>query len=106
MFEDLKISDVLKAILLFYKKFGFGSNIINLTCCWLLLRLGIGSIYGLQFLKAATLIAIFLFIQNFRKDQFYFYYNLGVSQKKLWIGALLIDINIFILSLLCTYYYL
>ncbi|MES2477762.1 MAG: hypothetical protein V4561_01655 [Bacteroidota bacterium] len=93
----------MKAILLFYKNFGFASNLITLACCWLLRRLGIGAVYGLQFLKAATLVSIFFFIQSFRKEQFYFYYNLCVSRKTLWINALLIDISIFILSLLFTY---
>ncbi len=89
---------ILKNILLFHKKIFFISYIISLIVA-LLLR-GTPKTIGLTFLLIAPFIQYY-FYELKTKNEYYYYYNLGITKGKLWLSTFVIGlINLLILLLL------
>lgn len=92
-----------RLILTFYKSFAALSMMLTLTCLFILFEYGFNGIYILQTLfwfKLITLGLIFYFTNSYKKSEYYYYKNLGISKQKLWIPILIFDLSIFILSAL------
>jgi len=51
-------------------------------------------------IKIATTGFMFYFIYNYKRNEFYYYRNLGVSKKLLWISTLSFDVVLFNLLLM------
>lgn len=93
----------IRIIFTFYKNFFFLSFILSLCCAIALHVNGIG-IFALVFwFKVFTLGLIFYFIKQYKKKEFYYYQNLGVSKLFLWTTTLFFDMVLFIILLALTY---
>lgn len=93
----------LKLIALFYRNFIVLSLIINVVCCRIFWKEGMGSVALLFWFKLITLGLTFYFINNYRYKEYYYYHNLGISKQKLWFYTLSFDFALFILLLICLY---
>jgi len=96
---------LLRLIITFYKSFAVMSLAITFACLYLINLYGSKALLILQaliWLKISTLGLIFYYIQNFKKEDFYYYKNLGLTKKKLWISTLVFDFALFILLLIIT----
>lgn len=87
-----------RLIITFYKSFAFASNLITLSCLGLIIYYQEKAIYIFQALfwfKIITLGVIFYFIHSYKKDEFFYYKNLGLTKKQLWISTLIFDFLLF-----------
>ena len=92
----------LRLIGTFYKSYFIASSIITISCISSIILNGINVITALIWFKFITLGIIIYYINSYKKNEFYYYQNLGLSRLFLWISTLLIDISIFIISLIIT----
>ncbi len=91
----------LRLIVTFYKSFAFLSSLLTLICLFLIYQYGENGIHILQILfwfKLITLGSIFYFINSYKKAEFYYYKNLGISKLQLWIPVLIFDFSLFLFS--------
>ncbi len=93
---------ILRLITTYYKSFAFASSIITLSCTAIAYFNGIRTLALLFWFKIFTLGVIFYFINVFKKKEFYYYRNVGVSKFLLWISTILFDTILFILLLALT----
>jgi len=86
----------------FYKSIAVVNISISIGVLSVIYVYGISPFLYLFWFKIFTL-AFILYANNTYKSREYFYFlNLGVSKKNLWISSALIDIVIFILLLIIT----
>jgi hypothetical protein len=93
----------LRLILTFYKSFAFLSFLVTFICLGLLYGFGVKGIYIIQALfwfKIFTLAIIVYLMNGYKKNEFYYYKNLGVSKLTLWIPILTFDFLIFLIALI------
>jgi hypothetical protein len=93
----------IRLILTFYKSFAFASNLITLVCGVLIHGFGAKGIYIIQpifWFKIFTLAIIVFFIQSYKKNEFYYYKNLGISKLNLWIPTLIFDFVTFLVLII------
>src|SRR5690606_28702420 len=102
---NIKMRMTIRLIITFYKSFAFASNLITLSCLYLIILYAEKAIYIVQALiwfKIGTLGMIFYYIQNYKRDEFYYYKNLGLAKKHLWISTLTFDFVLFLILSLLT----
>ncbi len=89
---------LIKNILLFQRKIFFISYLLSIIIG--LLFGGDFNSIGIAFLVISPLMQYFVYeIKN--KNEYYFYYNLGLSNVQLWVSTLLIGIlNLILLSII------
>ncbi len=87
----------LKLIAGFYRNFFVASLAISLTCAYLLMELGVASLFYLFWFRVITLGLIVYYIRDYKKRDFYFYDNLGMSRRTLWTVTMLCEAMLFIL---------
>jgi len=79
----------------FYKSFCFVSILISVVCAYFLVKYG-SSAYSILFrYKIITSAVIFLYIREYKSKEFYFYKNLGISQKALWLFSFIFDFTVY-----------
>lgn len=66
----------------------------------ILYTLGMWAFMAVFWFKIATLVLMYYSINNYKRKEFYYYRNLGVSKKILWISTLSLDIVLFNLLLI------
>lgn len=77
-----------KLILIFYRNFWFFNFLITAICSLLFWEYGF-SIYRILFwLKVSTLFLTYNFIRTYKRNEFYYYQNLGISKTVLWAYTL------------------
>lgn len=91
-----------RLVITFYNLFAFVSLMITLLCQWVNYTYGIGVFTILFGFKIITLGMIFYYIQHFKSDVFYYYKNLGLTKKHLWISTITFDLIIFIMLTILT----
>lgn len=69
------------------------------ACLILFLEYGYPIFVVLFWLKLATLALVFYFISIYKKKEFYYYHNLGLSKTVLWTATLGFDFLFFLLVL-------
>ena len=79
----------------FYKSFCFTSIVISLTCAVIFFINGIPMFLPLFWFKMITLALFFYVIKSYKEKEFYFYKNLGISQKSLWVFSASIDLILY-----------
>lgn len=93
----------IRLILTFYKSFAFTSFFITFTCLGLLYGFGAKGIYMIQILfwfKVFTLAVTVYSINIYKKNEFYYYKNLGISKRILWIPILTFDFLFFLITII------
>jgi len=79
----------------FYKSFCFASILISVICAYFLIMYGASAYSVLFWFKILTSAVIFLYIREYKSKEFYFYKNLGISKKALWIFSFLFDFTLY-----------
>ncbi len=80
----------------FYKSFAFACFAITISCMYFPFNYGIGTFSALFWFKFATLGIIFYLNNSFKRNEFYYYRNLGVSKKLLWSTTLSFDMILYL----------
>ena len=94
----------LKLSLTFYSSFFFTSFFITLSCLlvyWRWQTMPVVLVISFWF-KIATYLFVFLYINNAKRKEFYYYQALGISKTKLWINSLSIDFTLFVSLMIIT----
>jgi len=92
----------LRLFFTFYKSFAFASWMVTLSCMIITHTWGLKAFTALFWFKIITLGLILYFINNYKREEFYYYKNLGFSKKHLWISTLLFDFILFIALMILT----
>lgn len=93
----------IRLILTFYKSIAFVSFLITFTCLVLLYGSGpdgISIIQPLFWFKIITLAITVYYINIYKKNEFYYYKNLGISKFTLWIPILIFDFLFFLITII------
>jgi uncharacterized protein with PQ loop repeat len=83
----------------FYKSFFPASFIITLLCLKIFWNNGLQSFSFIFWFKLCTLWLIYYYIKEYKKHEFYYYQNLGISKARLWTITLTLDFAIFLVLL-------
>lgn len=78
------------------------SLVISLSCLSIIYKWGGDTFVALFWYKIITLGLIFYYIQTNKSDNFFYYKNLGLSKKLLWISTLSLDLIIFLTCMVIT----
>jgi hypothetical protein len=93
----------LRLILTFYKSFAIASFVLTFICLGLMYGFGKNGIHMIQaffWFKIITLGIIVYYTNSYKKNQFYYYKNLGISKMKLWLPILVFDFLFFMISII------
>jgi len=85
----------IRLIYTFYRSFFIASILVTLACIAIINEHGLKALGSLLWIKIFTLGLIFLFIRNYKRKEFFYYQNLGISKKRLWISVFTVDILLF-----------
>ena len=86
--------------MIFYSSYFFAALVISCCCVYFYLLYGMEAFAFLFWFKVATLWLFYYFINIYKKKEFYYYQNLGISKKVLWSTTLTLDFVLFILLLI------
>jgi hypothetical protein len=89
----------LRNLLSFYLSFAFPNLLITLACIYMLNVLGMEAFVMVHPFKYVTLLIMWSYINTYKKAEFFYYQNLGMSKRFLWICCIGIDLLIFWISL-------
>lgn len=89
----------IRLIFTFYKSFVLVNLIITLSCLDIAHRWGVSTFTALFWFKIVTLAIIYYFVKDIKKNEFYYYKNLGITKKKLWISTFSFDFILFLVSI-------
>lgn len=89
-----------RIVFTFYKSFIVASSIITITCLSTLFINGLKTLSTILCFKLFTLGIIILYINLYKKKEFYYYQNLGLPKIHLWIYALGLDLILFVSSII------
>ena len=89
----------LRAILSFYSSFAFVGFLLTAACLTIVYTNGIATFTLLFWFKVGTMWIIYYFINSNKRKEYYYYDNLGISKRTLWIPALSVDFMVFMGSM-------
>jgi hypothetical protein len=93
---NLRILKAIRLIWTFYSGYAFASMVITLSC----LKLNWDAdfkIFGILFwFKASTLGLLYLYMNSYKRKEYFYYQNLGVSKIMLWATTLFFDFSLFL----------
>lgn len=99
----------IRLLITFYKSFTLTNFLITFICLGILYGFGAKGIYMIQALfwfKMITLAITFYAINEYKKNEFYYYKNLGISKLNLWLPILIFDFLFFLIALITLASYL
>lgn len=80
----------------------FASLVITASAVGLIYANGFEIFTPLFWFKIITLGLMLFFVSFYKKNEFYYYHNLGVSKRLLWTSISIIDLLIFMVLILST----
>jgi len=89
----------LRSILSFYQSFAFVGFLLTAACMVTLYTTGIAMFTFLFWFKIGTLWLIYYFVDSYKRNEYYYYDNLGISKRKLWIPSLVFDFTLFLITM-------
>ena len=89
----------LRAILSFYCSFAFVGFLLTAACLVSVYTTGIAMFTFLFWFKIGTMWLIYYFTDSYKRKEYYYYDNLGISKRTLWIPALAFDFTVFMVSM-------
>ncbi len=93
----------LRSFLTFYRSFFALSFLINIFCIAIIIKSDF-NLFSLMFwYRAGVMAIIFYFINDYKHKEFYYYQNLGISKRFLWVSTFSVDILLFLLGSLLIY---
>ena len=100
---SMQLLKKIRIIITFYRNFLLPSVIVTACCLALFREYGFGIFVAIFWLKIATLVITWHFINSYKKKEYYYYQNLGISKALLWSVTLIFDIALFIFLVVQTY---
>ncbi len=94
------MTKTIRLLISFYSSFFLLNALVTLSCLLLFLEYGHSILTTLWCFKLATLVLVMYFINIYKRKQFYYYYNLGLTKTFLWTRTLGFDLALFILLLI------
>ncbi len=94
----------IRLLLTFYRSYFITT--FFLTCCCIKLYLQLGMVYftALFWFKIITLALIYYAVNANEHHELYYYQNLGVSKRLLWISTLMFDFILFLVLITLTHH--
>ena len=89
----------LRAILSFYSSFAFLGFLLTAACLGTIFTTGIAMFTLLFWFKIGTIWLIYYFTDSYKRKEYYYYDNMGISKRTLWIPALAFDFTVFMVSM-------
>ncbi len=96
----------IRLLFAFHRYFLPTSLIIDGACMYLLYRNGMGAYSVLFWFKVGTLAASAYFINEYKRHEYYYFFNFGLSKKTLWISTLSFDMFLFFILIFITVQFL
>lgn len=94
-----RVLNYLRYSFLFYRNIFFISGLSNFLLGSIYNQYGL-SVFHMVLLGKFLICSLFIAVVNrVKKNEFYFYFNMGISKMQIWGGALLIDLSIFFTAL-------
>jgi hypothetical protein len=92
----------IRSIYDFYQSFAFTSILITSICAYFLFKYGIGAFAVLSWFKIFTFGLIYYIVNTYKKNELYYYKNIGLGKSVLWWGAVSIDLILYMLLLIIS----
>ncbi|UII27353.1 hypothetical protein LVD15_02680 [Fulvivirga maritima] len=93
------------SIKIFYREFNIYNLIFTLFSVYLLYIDPVHSIKYIFWFKVVGYAAITIYFTSYKKERLYFFYNLGIKRKRLFIPAIIIDfVTLIIILMLANYF--
>ncbi len=96
----MRIIKTIRLLSSFYGGFFPVSFIITVCCALIVWHWGLETFFALFWFKLFTLGVIVFAVRSHKSHEFYYYQNLGVSQRLLWTGTLTFDLALFVFLVL------
>ena len=93
----------LRLLFTFYRYFIWVSVFIDAACMYFLWKNGIEAYKMLFWLKIFSMGASFYLVNEYRKQEYYYFHNFGFSKKSLWIITLAFDLLLFFGLMILAY---
>ncbi len=94
---------ILRSIFNFYRSFIFLSFIINVICLFVIGKTDFNLFMLMFWFKVVAMLITFYFISDYKRKEFFYYQNLGVSRKLLWVSTFTFDIFLFLMASFLIY---
>ena len=93
----------IRLLFTFYRYYIWVSVFINLVCVFFLWKNGISAYSALFWFKIFTMGASFYLVNDYRKQEYFYFTNFGLSKKVLWITTLAFDLLLFFALMILAY---
>ena len=93
----------IRLLFTFYRYFLWVSVFINAACMLFLWRNGIEAYKMLFWLKLFSMGASVYLVNEYRKQEYFYFYNFGFSKRSLWIITLSFDLILFFGLMILAY---
>jgi len=87
----------------FYRYFMWVSLFMNGVCAYFLWRNGMSIYATLFWLKIFSMGASLYLVNDFRKQEYFYFYNFGLCKKTLWGATLSFDLLMFFVFMILAY---
>ena len=82
--------------LAFYKSISLIPLVVSAACAYFIFKYGVYTFSIAFWVKIITLTLIFLYLKEYKSKELYFYKNLGLGKKALWMFAISLDLLIYL----------
>jgi hypothetical protein len=93
----------IRLIVTFYNTYNIPSILISLLSAAILMKSGLSFFVVVFWFKLISMAFIITFINSYRKKEYFYYQNLGLSKMALWAGSLVFDFVLFLVLLIFAY---
>lgn len=87
----------MNVVVIFYRNFNWPFTSITLISSYLLFEGSAKDVVYLLWMKIITSLFIGTYFELFHHKQLYFFYNLGYSKTRLYIGVAIVDLSVWLL---------
>ncbi len=91
-----QFTKTIRHIWTFYWSFLLVPILIDICCLSLFRKYGFSIFFALFWLKSTTLALTFHFVNGYKKNVYYYYFNLGISKLLLWIPIFIFEFIVFV----------
>lgn len=82
----------LKLCFTFYRSFGVALLVVTLICAYFFFRDGMSIYFPLFWFKIGSMVLVYFYMKEYKKEELYYYKNLGVGERSLWVFSFVLDI--------------
>lgn len=99
----MKFIRKIRLLFTFFQYFIWVSIFIDAACMYFLWRNGIEAYKLLFWLKLLSMGVSFYLVNEYKKQEYFYFYNFGLSKKTLWITTLAFDLLLFFGLMILAY---